>query len=62
MAPPMLQITTDDAAASPARAKAHLLPCRIHHTGPVGATDLFWAPKDEGKERPSAEECGVAQR
>ncbi|EFW99203.1 ribonuclease h2, subunit c [Grosmannia clavigera kw1407] len=47
MAQHMLQITSESASAPP-QVKPHLLPCRIHHTGPVGATDLFWAPKTEG--------------
>ncbi|ROT41858.1 ribonuclease H1 small subunit [Sodiomyces alkalinus F11] len=26
------------------KAVANLLPCRIHHEGPVGSTDSFWKP------------------
>ncbi|KAL0944610.1 ribonuclease h2 subunit c [Colletotrichum truncatum] len=33
------------------KAVANLLPCRIHHDGPVGATEHFWNPNkaDDGK-------------
>ncbi|OAA68326.1 ribonuclease h2, subunit c [Niveomyces insectorum RCEF 264] len=51
MAQPMLQITADKASGPPAQAKPHLLPCRIHHSGPVGPTEAFWEPKatEDGK-------------
>ncbi|KAK0665275.1 ribonuclease H2, subunit C [Cercophora samala] len=33
------------ASSSPKKTTAHLLPCKIHHTGPVEPTQSFWDPQ-----------------
>ncbi|KAK4661014.1 hypothetical protein QC762_124030 [Podospora pseudocomata] len=40
---PILDIGS--ASSSPKRTTAHLLPCKIHHTGPVEPTQSFWDPQ-----------------
>ncbi|KAK4647285.1 uncharacterized protein QC761_124030 [Podospora bellae-mahoneyi] len=40
---PILDIGS--ASSSPKRTTAHLLPCKIHHTGPVGPIQSFWDPQ-----------------
>ncbi|KAL1902299.1 hypothetical protein Sste5346_001275 [Sporothrix stenoceras] len=47
MTQPILEITADTAAAKPAQATPHLLPCRVHHSGPVGQADDFWRPEEK---------------
>ncbi|KAK4202823.1 ribonuclease H2, subunit C [Triangularia verruculosa] len=32
-------------SSSPKKTTAHLLPCKIHHTGPVEPTRSFWDPQ-----------------
>ncbi len=44
----MLAIIADTPDEPVARVTPNLLPCRIHHSGPVGATESFWAPKETG--------------
>lgn len=34
------------------KATPHLLPCRVHHTGPVSPVDSFWDPKAAESESP----------
>ncbi|KAF3767524.1 hypothetical protein M406DRAFT_252304 [Cryphonectria parasitica EP155] len=50
MEQPMLSV--DSRSNTTARTTAHLLPCRIHHDGPVGSTKSYWVPKtDQGGKR-----------
>ncbi|KAK0712271.1 ribonuclease H2, subunit C [Apiosordaria backusii] len=35
----------DSASSSHKKTTAHLLPCKIHHTGPVEPTQSFWDPR-----------------
>lgn len=32
---------------SPTRYTPHVLPCRIHHDGPIESTERFWAPRPD---------------
>ncbi|KAF4976421.1 hypothetical protein FZEAL_6901 [Fusarium zealandicum] len=41
MSQPILSIKSDD---SKVKAVANLLPCRIHHTGPVDTVSSYWDP------------------
>ncbi len=44
----MLDIKAESAA--PRKTKPHILPCRIHHNGPVEPTQSFWTPsQSEGE-------------
>lgn len=47
MSQPILSINPDGSEKT-AKAVANLLPCRIHHDGPIGETESFWDPKTEG--------------
>lgn len=50
MSQPMFKIRSDEAETL--KATANLLPCRIHHDGPVDTTEPFWKPtKSDGKLR-----------
>ncbi|CAK7266194.1 hypothetical protein SEPCBS57363_001972 [Sporothrix epigloea] len=42
---PVLQITAD-ASDQSSHATPHLLPCRVHHSGPIAQTDTFWQPQN----------------
>ncbi|KAF6825470.1 ribonuclease H1/H2 small subunit [Colletotrichum plurivorum] len=46
MSQPIFSITSDGSEKK-SKAVANLLPCRIHHDGPVGETESFWEPKTE---------------
>ncbi|KJR87919.1 ribonuclease H2 subunit C [Sporothrix schenckii 1099-18] len=48
MTQPILEITADSATSTPTQATPHLLPCQIHHNGPVGQVDAFWRPQEKG--------------
>ncbi|KAM5386743.1 hypothetical protein ACJZ2D_000036 [Fusarium nematophilum] len=47
MSQPILSIKSDETKA---KAVANLLPCRIHHNGPVDPVSTYWAPNtsDDG--------------
>ena len=45
MSQPMLSFTSETPSGETPKATAHLLPCRIHHTGPVESAESFWDPK-----------------
>ncbi|KIH92264.1 ribonuclease H2 subunit C [Sporothrix brasiliensis 5110] len=47
MTQPILEITADSATSTPTQATPHLLPCQIHHNGPVGQVDAFWRPQEK---------------
>ena len=47
MSQPMLEITAETTGAK--KTTPHLLPCRIHHNGPVEPTDAFWNPDSLGQ-------------
>lgn len=40
----MLSLQQETPSGKPAKATAHLLPCRIHHDGPVEPAESFWDP------------------
>ncbi|WYZ45094.1 hypothetical protein EsH8_VIII_000410 [Colletotrichum jinshuiense] len=50
MSKPILSIRSNDSNKK-VKAVANLLPCRIHHDGPVGEAQSFWNPtkSDDGK-------------
>ncbi|TEA19367.1 Uncharacterized protein C8034_v009614 [Colletotrichum sidae] len=50
MSQPILSISPNDSCNN-RKAVANLLPCRIHHDGPIGETESFWNPikTDDGK-------------
>ncbi|CAK7239488.1 MAG: hypothetical protein STHCBS139747_000919 [Sporothrix thermara] len=50
MSQPVLQITTD-AAARPAQVIPNLLPCRMHHSGPIPQADAFWQPQEKNEQK-----------
>ncbi|KAL2258912.1 hypothetical protein VTK26DRAFT_7592 [Humicola hyalothermophila] len=41
----MLSLETKSSLGETAKTTAHLLPCRIHHDGPVEPAQPFWEPK-----------------
>jgi hypothetical protein len=43
MTQPILSIEEDTSKPSP-KAVANLLPCRVHHDGPVDPLDGYWKP------------------
>ncbi|KAK0714796.1 ribonuclease H2, subunit C [Lasiosphaeris hirsuta] len=47
MSTPILTLKSSDQTA---KTTPHLLPCRVHHTGPVDPVEAFWEPKqgDDG--------------
>ncbi|CAK7211235.1 hypothetical protein SEUCBS140593_001105 [Sporothrix eucalyptigena] len=45
MTQPILKIKADSAAAP--HATPNLLPCRVHHSGPIPQTDAFWQPQEK---------------
>lgn len=53
MSQPILSIKSDD---NNAKAVANLLPCRVHHDGPVPSASTYWTPTNaEGVYLPLAE-------
>ncbi|EAQ87175.1 hypothetical protein CHGG_03794 [Chaetomium globosum CBS 148.51] len=50
MRPPMLALQSDKSPEETPKATPHLLPCRVHHDGPVEPAKSFWNPKtaDDG--------------
>ncbi|KAK3353672.1 ribonuclease H2, subunit C [Lasiosphaeria hispida] len=47
MSQPVLTLKSPE---EPPKTTPHLLPCRVHHTGPVDPVEAFWEPKhaDDG--------------
>lgn len=59
MSQPMLRVelevpsrdTPKETATAATTATAHLLPCRVHHTGSVEPAQSFWDPKPSESEK-----------
>lgn len=55
MTQPMLALKSDKTPEGTPKATPHLLPCRVHHNGPVEPAQSFWNPKtSEGKNWPKS--------
>lgn len=50
MTQPMLSLKSEKPQGEIPKATPHLLPCRVHHSGPIDPVHTFWEPKvGEGK-------------
>lgn len=45
-------LSVDRSNGSAAKTTPNLLPCRIHHDGPVGSADSYWMPSTDSGSRP----------
>ncbi len=42
-------LSLKDSENANSKVVVNLLPCRIHHTGPVDTVEQYWMPQDDGK-------------